>query len=203
VREETGERYQSCDELIAAIDALAASARRPGGRHGAAVRRGTRMLPAAAQGARTLSRQPAQRTRSRLAAKPSSNPWGAVAAGAAAAMLLPQRGIPVLARRTGVGGVPETGWIARGGLRKVQSKGGYGKCVFSTREVERGADDPTAPSAVFSATDPIHGRATFPAPSARTGPARSGKSCGSTAASAAQVIFDPAIPRKKTSSACS
>ena len=190
------ERYQSCDELMAAIDALP----RPlGGREGGKAppsEERTRMLPAAAQGARTLSPPgQRQRTRSRLAAKPSSNPWGAVAAGAAAAMLLLAAGGYLYLRgRTGVGGVPETGWIARGGLRKVQSKGGYGNCVFSTREVERGADDPTALSAVFSATDPIHGRCYFPGPVGqnRTGQIR--EELWIDGRKRAQVIFDPALP---------
>src|SRR5436305_608947 len=67
-----GERYQSCDELIAAIDALP----RPlGGREGgtaAPSEKRTRLLPAAARRARTRSAsgQP-QRTRSRPAAKTS------------------------------------------------------------------------------------------------------------------------------------
>ena len=192
-----GERYQSCDELIAAIDALP----RPlGGREGgtaAPSEERTRLLPAAARRARTRSAsgQP-QRTRSRPAAKPSSVPWGAVAAGAAAAMLLLAAGgfLYLRGRTAGVDGVPETGWISRGGLRRVQSNGGYGNCVFSTREVERGADDPTALSAVFSATDPIHGRCYFPRPVGenRTGQIR--EELWIDGRKRAQVIFDPALP---------
>src|SRR5438552_636308 len=116
-----GERYQSCDELMAAIDALP----RPlGGREGgtaAPSEERTRLLPAAARRARTRSAsgQP-QRTRSRPAAKPSSVPWGAVAAGAAAAMLLLAAGgfLYLRGRTASVDGVPETGWISRGGLRR-------------------------------------------------------------------------------------
>src|SRR2546421_2476891 len=191
------ERYQSCDELMAAIDALP----RPlGGREGgtaAPSEKRTRLLPAAARRARTLSAsgQP-QRTLSRPAARTSSVSWGAVAAGAAAAMLLLAAGgfLYLRGRPAGVGGVPETGWISRGGLRRVQSKGGYGNCVFSTREVERGADDPTALSAVFSATDPIHGRCYFPRPVGenRTGQIR--EELWIDGRKRAQVIFDPALP---------
>src|SRR5438132_4950263 len=188
------ERYQSCAELIAAIDALP----RPlGGRGGTAApfEERTRLLPAAAQRARTLS-APGQRTRSRPAAKPSSVPWGAVAAGAASAILLLAAGgyLYLRGRTAGVGGVPETGWMSRGGLRKVQSTGGYGNCVFSTREVERGADDPTALSAVFSATDPIHGRCYFSRPVGenRTGQIR--EELWIDGRKRAQMIFDPALP---------
>jgi len=164
----------------------AASARRPGGRHGAAVRRedaqcylrprkGPEHWSPPASGS---ARDRAWRRSIFQSVGGSRRRRGGGHAAARSGGYLYLRG------RTGVGGVPETGWIARGGLRKVQSKGGYGNWRLFHREVEAGADDPTALSAVFSATDPIHGRCYFPGPVGqnRTGQIR--KSCGSTAASA-------------------
>ena len=190
------ERYQSCDELIAAVDALP----RPlGGRQGsteAPSEERTRLLPAAAQraGAPDAPGQ-RQRARSRPETKRSSTPWGAVAAGAAAAMLLLAAGgyFYLRGRIAGSGGVPEAGWMSRGGLRKVQSNGGYGNCVFSTREVERGADDPTALRAVFSAIDPIHGRCYFPRPVGENRTGQIWEELWIDGRKRAQVTFDPAL----------
>jgi len=55
------------------------------------------------------------------------------------------------------GRVPAAGWAAQGGLRKIQSNGGYGNCVFFR-------SDPAELTAVLSAADPIHARCYFAQP---------------------------------------
>jgi hypothetical protein len=193
------ERYQSCDELIAAIDALP----RPlGGRRAdtaAPSEERTRILPGAPQRAQPLPAGQKRRARSRPAAKPRWVAWPAVGAGAAAAvLLLGGGGFLYLRGRIAPGSdVPQTGWTSRGGLRKVQSKGGYGNCVFSARELERGADDPAALRSVFSANDAIHGRCYFPRP---VGENRSGQiweELWIDGRKRAHLIFDPALPAEE------
>ncbi|OLD46899.1 MAG: hypothetical protein AUI48_06225 [Chloroflexi bacterium 13_1_40CM_2_68_14] len=193
------ERYQSCDELIAGIDALP---RALGGRQGdkaAPSEERTRLLPAAAQRPQPVS-NPAERqpSRSRPAARRPSRLWPAVAGGAAAALLLAAVGFLYLRGQAAQGaGVPETGWMSRGGLRKVQSKGGYGNCVFSARDLERGADDPSALRAVFSATDPIHGRCYFPQPVGENRTGQIWEELWIDGRKRAHVIFDPALPAEE------
>jgi predicted Ser/Thr protein kinase len=140
------ERYQSCDELLEAIDALP---RALGGRAGNA-------SPPAAPAPRPQPRRP-RPARGRKA-------WIGLGAGVAAAAIA----LVLLAAwlRRGVapapsGRIPAAGWQARDGLRRVQSEGGYGNCVFAPREIPSGREDPAAVTAIFSAADAIHGRCYF------------------------------------------
>jgi hypothetical protein len=92
------------------------------------------------------------------------------------------------------GRVPAGGWVARGGLRKLQSKGGYGNCVFFRSEVPAPVDDPGAVSAALSTADPIQSRCYFAQP---VGDNRTGEiweELWVDGRKRAHVIFDPALP---------
>src|SRR6266446_1270709 len=172
------ERYQSCDELIADLDALPRSL---GGRAGEAVGtpaiEKTRALPTPVKAAPT-----------RL--------WTGVAAGAAAAVLV-LAGLAVLYERNraaGRGRVPEAGWMSRSGLRKVQGMGGYGNCVFFARELARGAEDAAAVRADFSAADPIRGRCYFPRAVGENRTGQIWEELWIDGRKRAHLIFDPPLP---------
>src|SRR6267142_4831358 len=141
------ERYQSCDELIADLDALPRSL---GGRHTDAPPdlEETRVLPDPGSAARPAPQRIRSAQRPPQAA-PRARPtrlWTGMLAGATAAVLV-LAGAAFLFERyraTSRGRVPQTGWIARDGLRRVQNPGGYGNCVFFGHELERGAEDARA-----------------------------------------------------------
>jgi predicted Ser/Thr protein kinase len=190
------ERYQSCDQLIASIDALP----RPlGGRQGGEQpedEEKTRLLPSVEQ----RPQPPAtpgqrQRARPRQAATLSSRAWPAVAAGSAAALLLlAAAGFLYLRAQSGTGGrVPGTGWMSRGGLRKVQGNGGYGNCVFSVRQLDQGGADPGTLRDVFSAGDPIHGRCYFPGAVGENRTGQIWEELWIDGRKRAHAIFDPAL----------
>jgi len=192
------ERYQTCDELVAALDALPRSL---GGRQGDGSPdqpEATRVLPPppkpaqTAPGVRRTRRSPppsgAGRSRAGL--------WTGIAAGAAAAVLV-LAGLGFLYERdraARLGRVPQAGWTPRGGLRKVQSRGAYGNCVFSNRELERGAEDPAAARAEVSAADPSSARCYFPRPVGENKAGQVWEELWIDGRKRAHVIYDPALP---------
>src|SRR5882724_2179483 len=114
------ERYQSCDELMAALDALPRSL---GGRQGdgePGQLEATRVLPPPARAA-----PGSQRSQRPAPSRPGSSRaglWTGIAAGAAAAVLV-LAGLAFLYERdraARLGRVPLDGWTSGGGLRKVQ-----------------------------------------------------------------------------------
>ena len=176
------ERYQSCDELIAAIDSLPRSI--GGGQPDAAAQAEmTRLLPQAPRGVSPAAR------RSRPSPPAKSRPWLGVTAGATAAVLV-LAAAAIGWMRFGAaprGRVLATGWVAQGGLRKLQSAGGYGNCVFFR-------SDPAEVTAVLSAAEPIHARCYFAQP---VGDNRTGEIWEELfidGRKRAHVIFDPALP---------
>jgi len=193
------ERYQSCDELIADLDALPRSL---GGREGEAVGapaiEKTRALPTPVKPAQASAPRPRpQRTALRPPVKAApTRLWTGVAAGAAAAVLV-LAGLAVLYERNraaGRGRVPEAGWMSRSALRKVQGMGGYGNCVFFARELERGAEDAAAVRADFSAADPIHGRCYFPRAVGENRTGQIWEELWIDGRKRAHLIFDPPLP---------
>jgi len=191
------ERYQSCEELMAALDALPRSL---GGRQGDGEPgqiEATRVLappprPAqAAPGSRRSRRPPASRPGSSRAGL-----WTGIAGGAAAAILV-LAGLAFLYERdraARLGHVPQEGWASRGGLRKVQSKGTYGNCVFANRELERGAEDPAEARAEVSAADPLFARCYFPRPVGENKAGQIWEELWIDGRKRAHVIYDPALP---------
>ena len=175
------ERYQSCDDLIAAIDSLPRSI--GGGQPDAAAQaEKTRLLSPPPRGVSPAAR------RSRPSPPAKSSPWLGVAAGATAAVLvLAAAAIGWMRFGTASRGrVPAAGWVAQGGLRKVQSAGGYGNCVFFR-------SDPAEVTAVLSAADSIHARCYFAQP---VGDNRTGEIWEELFVDGrkrAHVIFDPAL----------
>src|SRR5436190_11365557 len=115
------ERYQSCDELLADLDALPRASAPPELEKTRALAMPPAPRPALTARARGGVRAPSRTRPGRL--------WTGVLVGATVAMLV----LAALAylyerNRAGERGrVPAKGWIARGGLRKVQPQGGYGK----------------------------------------------------------------------------
>ncbi len=188
------ERYQTCDELLAAIDALppAFAGRQPA--RGDAPEK-TRALPRPPQVADDRPR-PARRSGAPQPAAPGSRLWPGILAGTFAGLvLLAAAGFFYLRGTAGLRGrVPSAGWTNRSGLRRVQGKGGYGNCVFSAREIERGREDRAALKTSFAAGEPIEGRCYFPA---AVGENRSGQiweELWIDGQKRAHVIFDPPLP---------
>jgi hypothetical protein len=192
------ERYRSCEELIAALDALPRSL---GGRQGDAPSQleKTRALPAPFGPAQA---PPARARRQRSPSRPPGKAgptglWTGIAAGATAAVLvLAAVGFLYERSRAPAGGrVPGAGWTSRGGLRQLQGKGGYGNCVFSASDLERGADDPRAVRADFAAGEPIFGRCFFPRPIGENKTGQVWEELWIDGRKRAHVIFDPPLPQ--------
>jgi predicted Ser/Thr protein kinase len=169
------ERYQSCDELLAAVDSLQRSI--GGGQPDAAAQaEKTRLLPQAPRGASQAGR------RSRPSPPAKSRPWLGVTAGATAAVLV-LAAAAIGWMRFGAaprGRVPATGWVA-------QSTGGYGNCVFFR-------SDPAEMTAVLSAADPIHARCYFAQPVGNNPTGEIWEELFIDGRKRAHVIFDPALP---------
>jgi len=184
------ERYQTCDELIAAVDALP---RALGGKQGEAPPQPekTRVLPTP-----TRSPPPAQPARARpQERRPArSRPWLGAVLGVAAGLLLIAGGAFAVLRHAAAsrGRIPQDGWVSRGGLRKVQAKGGYGNCVFSTGDLP---GDGAALATAFSAADPIHGRCFFSRPVGANTTGQVWEELWVDGRKRAHVIFDPALPQ--------
>ena len=214
-------RYQTCDELIEALDALPKSLagrqandtqpelarvpQRATARPATPLAQRTPSKPAAAQ--RTPAKPPLTRPTSRPdVRKPSPAPqrkqWLAIGAGAGVA-LLALIVIAVLLLRgssapTGNFRVPASGWNSLGPaaprLKKVQSSGGYGNCVFASKQIDRGKEDENAVRSTFSAAEPIYGRCYF---ARQIGPNKSGEvwqELWIDGVKRAQVIYDPSLP---------
>ena len=184
------ERYQSCDELIAAIDSLPRSI--GGGQPDATAQaEKTRLLSPPPRGVSPAAR------RSRPSPPAKSSPWLGVAAGATAAVLV-LAAAAIRWMRFGTasrGRVPAAGWVAQGGLRKVQSAGGYGNCVFFRSDPAEGPLRAELTSWGMPA-------ATSPSRWATTGRERSGRSSSSTDASAPTSSSILRSLRTMTSSPC-
>jgi serine/threonine protein kinase len=59
------------------------------------------------------------------------------------------------------GRVPLHGWVKQGDtMKKIHRQGGYGNCVFSSKEIDL-KDEDAALSTVFSASEPVFGRCFF------------------------------------------
>lgn len=208
------QRHQSCDELLQALDGLPVSlgGSQPEGEAPAeALQLSQEPLELARPQRKAKASPPAPlparaRQRPLLRRPPISRPpfpelkwkW-LVALGASAlllvllAALLRSSFSPLAAFR-----VPRRGWVAAGPpappVKKVQRKGGYGNCVFSARQIDRGREDAAALRTTFSALDPIYGRCYF---AGRIGANKSGEvwqELWIDGVKRAQVIYDPALP---------
>jgi hypothetical protein len=76
----------------------------------------------------------------------------------------------------------------------VQAGGGYGNCVFATRDLERGKEEPGAVRTIFSADESILGRCYF---AHQIGANKAGEvwqELWIDGAKRAQIIYDPALP---------
>jgi hypothetical protein len=128
--------------------------------------------------------------------------WVYIGGGAAGALLilivvglLVSRGG---AAPTGNFRVPPKGWSSPGSpapaLKKIQSAGGYGNCVFSSKQIDPGREDDGAIRSAFSHSEPIYGRCYF---AHQIGPNKSGEvwqELWIDGAKRAQIIYDPALP---------
>ena len=192
------DRYQSCDELIAAIDALPrALGGREGGSPSPPAPEKTRVLAQRAQpGPAGPLRDRPVRAPSRPTPRRASRPWAGLIAGVMAALALLAGGAFLFVRQQAASGnrVPREGWVSRGGLRKIQSKGGYGNCVFSSQGLPADGEDRTPVAAAFSAADPIHGRCFFARPVGENTTGQVWEELWVDGRKRAHVIFDPALP---------
>jgi serine/threonine-protein kinase len=215
------ERYQTCDELVEALDELPKSL---GGWQADDLQLDLAKVPRAvpktaalaapgpalraeqkAAAQRTPSRaisRPAARTDPRKSQPPKKKQAVAIAAGAGAALLVLLALATLYLREgsapTGKFRVPSKGWSspdpAGPALRRIQSSGGYGNCVFSSRQIERNKENQGAVRSSFSAGEPIYGRCYFARP---IGPNKSGEvwqELWIDGVKRAQVIYDPSLP---------
>jgi serine/threonine-protein kinase len=226
------QRFQNCDELMEALDALPKSL---GGRQvedtqpeirKAAPRASQRIAaqalptpprreqtppapkvsaqqrtPPKPTGGRPSSRPDGRKTPAGAAARPKRPQWVAIAAGAGGA-LLALIVIAILLSRGGGSAsgpfrVPGKGWSSPGpnapALKQIQAHGGYGNCVFSSRQLERGKEDPGAVRTLFSASEPIHGRCYFARQIGPNKPGEVWQELWIDGVKRAQVIYDPAL----------
>ena len=93
---------------------------------------------------------------------------------------------------------PPKGWIYPGApaspLKKVQARGGYGNCVFSTKPLEQGKEDANSIRTTFSVTEAISGRCFF---AHQVGPNKAGEVWQELfidGKKTAQFIYDPPLP---------
>jgi hypothetical protein len=126
----------------------------------------------------------------------------AIAAGAGGALVVLIVVAVLLSRNgssaTGTFRVPSKGWSSPGPraapLKLIQASGGYGNCVFSSKPLERGKEDPGGVRSTFSASEPIYALCYFPH---QIGPNKSGEvweELWVDGVKRAQVIYDPALP---------
>ena len=210
------QRYQTCDELVEALDALPKSlagrqvddtqpelARVPGRATGRAATPSAPRPPAKSATQRTPSKPALARPSSRPEARkatPQRKQWIAIGAGAGVALVALIIAAVLLRGSSAPSGnfrVPTTGWNSPGPnaprLKQVQSSGGYGNCVFASKQIDRGKEDENAIRASFSAGEPIYGRCYF---ARQIGPNKSGEvwqELWIDGVKRAQVIYDPAL----------
>jgi hypothetical protein len=105
----------------------------------------------------------------------------------------------ILPKLTGSRGwrVPNKGWVHPGGpapqLKRVQTSGGYGNCVFSTKDLPRGKEDAAGVRVAFAGNEAIFGRCYF---RHQVGPSRAGEVWQELyidGEKRAQVIYDPPL----------
>jgi hypothetical protein len=206
------DRYQSCDELIAALEGLGGTEQDASGSAVASVARPApaeprtlvMAMPANPVPAPPLPVPPSQAQVNavcRAPVKPRRRPpapaqrrnRALLLGGAAALVLLGIAGWALGARRSATGIVPAEGWHGAGGMKKLHAAG-FANCVFSSRSLDRGREDEGIVRQSFAATDPIHGRCFFPAPLGANRPGEVWQEIWIDGAKRAQVIYDPPIP---------
>ena len=96
------------------------------------------------------------------------------------------------------GRVPAKGWVYPGApapqLKKIQANGGYGNCIFSTKPLSAGKEEPGQLRNVFGTNEPIQGRCYFPH---QLGPNKAGEvwqELWVDGVKRAQIIYDPPLP---------
>ena len=155
--------------------------------------------------ARVGSQQPSSRPEVRRAPPPpvpkqGSRLWVGVGVGVGAGLLVLALLFFVLPRITGGRGVrvPAKGWIYPGApapqLKRIQTAGGYGNCVFSTKELLRGKEEAATVRVAFSGHEAIFGRCYF---KHQVGPNRAGEVWQELFVDGekrAQIIYDPPLP---------
>lgn len=102
------------------------------------------------------------------------------------------------APKTGGFRVPAKGWSYPGApappLKRVQIKGGYGNCVFSTKELERGKESPGALRTIFSVDEGLWGRCYFAHQIGPNKPGEVWQELWVDGQKRAQIIYDSALP---------
>jgi serine/threonine-protein kinase len=236
-------RFQSCDELIAAVDALPSNLGgrgpaeqlkpqrppsgstgqqqplppQPGGKPKTSAQPPVRVSqPQPQTPGRTPSRPAGPPVRATAGGQPTSRPdvrrapppavpkqgaklWLGIGAGVAAGLLVLAVLFVLVPRMGGARGarVPVKGWAHPGPpappLKQIQSKGGYGNCIFSTKDIVRGKEEGGALRNAFGAGEPIFGRCYF---KHQVGPNRAGEVWQElyiNGEKRAQIIYDPPL----------
>ena len=212
------ERFQNCDELIDALDALPKSLGGKQKESTVTTQPDLPKVPPKPATTPTAGRTPVKGAAQRPASKPSSRPSSrsdVKKAAPAATPLLKNRlvvigagaGLAVLVvgiilavalrgskKDSGPWRVPASGWVSRGAIKKVHEPGHYGNCVFSSKALEPGKEDDSALRSTFSYTEPIFGRCYFAQQIGPNKPGEVWQELWVDGAKRAQIIYDPALP---------
>jgi serine/threonine protein kinase len=114
------------------------------------------------EAARPAARSPLPASAPAAYAKKKSGAGRGIAAGVVAAVVV-LGALAAFLLRSGNdqnGRVPAHGWVKQGDLKKIQRQGGYGNCVFASKEIDPKEDDGSVRN-VFSASEPVFGRCFF------------------------------------------
>ncbi|HUJ26239.1 MAG TPA: protein kinase [Myxococcales bacterium] len=218
------DRYQSCEELLEAIEGLPRSL---GGKQAETEptvlsvpktpASAPKAQPRTQSGARAPQTPSAPRTMPQKSAprtpaagpKPSSRPdvrrpsappkpaiprlWIAIGGGAAVVLVAVILAFALGGKAGSARGrVPAEGWRSAGALKRLNAAG-FGNCVFSSKEIDRGASDDGALRNSFGISEPIYGRCFFPRQVGPNKPGEIWQELWIDGVKRAQIIYDPAL----------
>jgi hypothetical protein len=203
VREEPAERYQSCDELLAALD----FARALGGRQGDAPAEDEKTRAAQPRRARAGSDRAAADAQCNAAGgepgrRGTTRLWTGVLAGRRPRCWSSPRRAPFLFERYRAparGRVPRTGWIAREGLRKVRARVATAAAFFAREARARRRGRPRGTRGGRGCRPDLRPLLPFPPGGREQDRTDLGRALDRRP-QARHVIFDPRCRRRMTSS---
>ena len=209
------DRYQSCEELLEAIEGLPrslggkqaeteptqmsvpktpTSAPKQAPRTPSAPRATAQRTPTAPPQRKPSSRPDVRRTPATPAPPSQKLPVKWIVIGVGAVIVLVAALVILLGGSKGPakGRVPTEGWRSVGAMKKLNSAG-FGNCVFASKEIEHGASDDTGIRSTFGGNEPIFGRCFF---ARQVGPNKPGEiwqELWIDGVKRAQIIYDPAL----------
>lgn len=80
---------------------------------------------------------------------------------------------------------------------KIETRGNYGNCVFSTTDIGRQGENALPPGSVFAAGDPLFARCWFVKPVGRNKAGEIWEELWIDGVKRAQILYDPALPEQQ------